>query len=115
MSWTFAKLVTGRSGTDKTNLLENLILEDKGKHIHNGQEGESRYIRCDDLIVCGYHADKPKWAFVRYMYELIASNPKAPYYENIRFSYISPERIPSIKSFSPERSTVIIFKDLCMT
>jgi DNA helicase HerA-like ATPase len=114
MSWTFAKLVIGRSGTGKTNLLGNLVLGDKGEHIHNGQEGGSRYIRCDDLIVCGYHPDEPKWAIVRYMYGLIASNPKAPYYENIRFSYISPERIPNVKSFSPERSTVIIFEDLCI-
>ncbi|PKY58948.1 hypothetical protein RhiirA4_412277 [Rhizophagus irregularis] len=103
MSWSFAKLLLG-----------NLVLGDKGEHIHKGQEGGSRYIRCDDLIVCGYHPDEPKWAFVRYMHGLIASNPKAPYYENIRFSYISPERIPNIKSFSPERSTVIIFEDLCV-
>ncbi|CAG8793642.1 4089_t:CDS:2 [Cetraspora pellucida] len=40
-----------------------------------------------------------------------ASNPKTPNYENIRFSYISPEQIPSVKSFSSERSTVIIFED----
>ncbi|EXX60037.1 hypothetical protein RirG_183560 [Rhizophagus irregularis DAOM 197198w] len=64
--------------------------------------------------VCGYHPDKLKWTFVRYMYGLIASNSKAPYYKNIRFSYISSERIPNVKSFSPERSTVIIFENLCM-
>ncbi|CAG8728906.1 6747_t:CDS:2, partial [Dentiscutata heterogama] len=28
------------------------------------------------------------------------------------FSYISSERIPNVKSFSPEKSTVIIFEDL---
>jgi len=48
------------------------------------------------------------------MYGVIASNPRALYYENIRFRYISPEKIPSVKSFSPERSTVIIFEDLCV-
>ena len=66
------------------------------------------------MIICGYHPDEPKWAFVRYMYGLIANNPKAPYYENISFSYISPERIPNVKLFSPERSTIIIFEDLCV-
>src|SRR4051794_6376019 len=100
--------VTRRSGTDKTNLLANLVLGDKSEHIHKRQKGEFRYIRCDDLIVCGYYPDEPKWVFVRYMYELIASNSKASYYENIRFSYISLKRIPNVKSFSPERSTVII-------
>ncbi|GBC43449.2 hypothetical protein GLOIN_2v1816266 [Rhizophagus irregularis DAOM 181602=DAOM 197198] len=93
MSWPFAMLVTERSGTGKTNLLPNLVLGDK---------------------ICGYHPDKLKWTFVRYMYGLIASNSKAPYYKNIRFSYISSERIPNVKSFSPERSTVIIFENLCM-
>src|SRR5205809_5765237 len=110
-------LVTGKSGSGKTNILGNLFLGTKAECICKGPKGTSygsRYIRCDDLIVCGYHPDEPKWAFVRYMYGIIASNPRASYYENIRFSYISPEKIPSVKSFSPERSTVIIFEDLCV-
>jgi len=114
MSWPFAKLVTGKSGTGKTNILGNLVLGDKAEYIYKKKKGGSRYIRCDDLIVCGYHPDEPKWAFVRYMYGIIASNPRALYYKNIRFSYISPKKIPSVKSFSPERSTVIIFEDLCV-
>ncbi|CAG8540576.1 14644_t:CDS:1, partial [Dentiscutata heterogama] len=40
--------------------------------------------------------------------------PRVPYYENIWFSYIPPERIPNVKSFLPERSTIIIFEDLCV-
>ncbi|CAG8686336.1 2278_t:CDS:2, partial [Dentiscutata heterogama] len=53
-------------------------------------------------------------AFVRYMYGVISKDPRAPYYENIWFSYIPPEKIPNVKSFSSERSTVIIFEDLCV-
>ena len=82
--------------------------------INKGKNGGRRYISCDDLIVCGYHPDEPKWAFVRYMYGIISKDPKAPYYENIRFIYISPEKIPSVKAFSPERSTAIVFEDLCL-
>ena len=48
------------------------------------------------------------------MYSIISKDLKAPYYENIRFSYISPEKIPSVKAFSPERSTAIVFEDLCL-
>jgi len=55
------------------------------------------------LIVCRYHPDEPKWAFVRYMYGIISKDLKMPYYENITFSYILPEKIPSIRAFSPER------------
>ncbi|PKK60109.1 hypothetical protein RhiirC2_793814 [Rhizophagus irregularis] len=106
--------VIGMSGSGKTNILANLFVGDKGECICKGKEGGSRYIACDDLIVCGYHPDEHKWAFVRYIYGMISKDPKAPYYENIRFSYISPEKIPSVRAFSPERSTVIVFEDICL-
>ncbi|GES86867.1 hypothetical protein GLOIN_2v1871466 [Rhizophagus clarus] len=82
-------LITGKSSTGKTNLLATFVLGDKSEHIHKRQKGGSRYIRCDNLIVCGYHPDEPKWTFVRCM-------------------------IPNVKSFSLERSIVIIFEDLCV-
>ena len=100
--------------------MANLFLGNKAKCIYKGKKGSrgvsygSRYIACDDLIVCGYHPDEPKWAFVRYIYGIISRDQRAPYYENIRFSYISPEKIPSVRSFSPERSTAIVFEDVCV-
>ncbi|RIB11458.1 hypothetical protein C2G38_2203384 [Gigaspora rosea] len=99
-SWPFAKLVIGKSGTGKTNILKNLVLGNKAEHIYKKKKVKSRYIWCDNLIVCEYHSNEPKWSFVKYMYRIIASNPRALYYENIRFSYISPEKISSLKSFS---------------
>ena len=114
MTWPFSMLVTGRSGSGKTNLLANLVLGDKDEYIQNKRKGGSRYICCDDLIVCGYHPDEPKWAYVRYIYNMISKDPKAPYYEDVSFRYIPPERIPNTRAFSPERSTVIIFEDLCL-
>src|SRR5947207_13393813 len=53
MTWTFAMVVTGKSGTGKTNLLANLVLGDKDEYVQKGEKGGSRYIRCDDLIICG--------------------------------------------------------------
>ena len=82
-------LVTGKSGSGKTNILANLFLSDKAKCIYKNKKGPkgtsygSRYIACDDLIVCDYHPDELKWAFIRYMYGIISKDPKAPYYENI--------------------------------
>ena len=46
---------------------------------------------------------------------IISKVLKAPYYENIRFSYISSEKISSVRAFSSERSTAIIFEDVCLT
>jgi hypothetical protein len=45
---------------------------------------------------------------------MISRSPRAPFYEDISFKYIPPEKIPSTRAFSPERSTVIIFEDLCV-
>src|SRR6266480_7418425 len=33
MTWTFAMVVTGKSGTGKTNLLANLVLGDKDEYV----------------------------------------------------------------------------------
>ncbi|PKY60904.1 hypothetical protein RhiirA4_485189 [Rhizophagus irregularis] len=41
-------------------------------------------------------------------------DPRAPYYENISFSYIPPEKIPSTRVFLLKRSTLIIFEDVCL-
>src|SRR5688572_22677903 len=112
MTWPFSKLVTGKSGSGKTNLLGNLVLDDKDEYVQRGEEGGSRYIKCDDLIICGYHSDEPKWAYVRYIYNMISKDPRAPYYEDISFSYIPPKKIPSTRAFSPKRSTLIIFEDV---
>src|SRR5205814_769243 len=103
-----------KSGSGMTNILANLFLGDKAEYIYKGKKGGSRYIACDDLIVCGYHPDEPKWAFVRDIYGIISKDSRAPYYEDISFSYISPEKILSTRAFSPEKSTAIIFEDLCL-
>src|SRR6266542_1590315 len=99
----FSMVVTGKSEIGKTNILANLFLGNIPEYIYKGKKGGSRYIVCDDLIVCGYHPDEPKWAFIRHMYS--SKDLKAPYYENITFKYISSEKIPSIRAFSPERNT----------
>jgi len=108
-------LIIRKSGSGKTNILANFFLDNKAECIYKGKKSGSRYIAYDDLIVCDYHPNELKWTSVRYMYGIILKDPKAPYYENIRFNYISSEKIPSIRAFSPKRSTAIVFEDLCVT
>ena len=45
---------------------------------------------------------------------MISKDPRVSYYENISFSYIPSEKIPSIRAFSPKKSTLIIFEDVCL-
>ncbi|PKK55260.1 hypothetical protein RhiirC2_802907 [Rhizophagus irregularis] len=80
MTWTFAMVVTGKSGTGKTNLLANLVLGDKNKYVQKEEK-----------------------------------DPRAPYYKDISFSYIPPKKISSTRAFSPKRSTLIIFENVCLT
>ena len=60
LSWLFSMLVTGKSESGKTNILANLFLGNKAECIYKGKKDRSRYIACDDLIVCDYHPDEPK-------------------------------------------------------
>jgi len=41
MIWPFSKLVTERNEIGKTNLLANLVLEDKAEYIYKRQKGGS--------------------------------------------------------------------------
>ncbi|PKK70131.1 hypothetical protein RhiirC2_780106 [Rhizophagus irregularis] len=111
--WPFRLLVTGGSHSRKTNMVINLILGNKLQRMIKGKKGD-RYIKNDDLILVGKHAE-PKWKLVKNAFHIFANSPD-PYGENISFQTIKAEKIPDISKFSPKspkRSTVIVFEDIC--
>src|SRR5215216_4019023 len=98
----FKMIVSGSSNSGKTTMLLNLLMGNK-KLKENGE----RYICCNDVVLIGKHLNEPKWYIVRDFYNELEEEG-----EDISFQAISPEDIPDVKEFSPDRFTVVIFEDL---
>ena len=104
----FRMLISGSSGTGKTNMLINLLLGDKLVNTYNGKKEGQRYINCNDVLLVGKHLNEPKWQIVREFYKYLASEGG----EDVTFTAITPNEIPPVTDFDPKRSTVAVFEDL---
>jgi len=120
--------VAGTSESEKTKIVAHLLLGTKYLKIYPWMSGKKcghkipkggsknfgeRYIPYDNLIVVAQHRDEELWEAVQCFYEFIAMDKQAPWYENVRFKLITPEKLPDISSFKRTgRFTVIVFDDL---
>jgi hypothetical protein len=100
-AWPFRMGVSGSSDSGKTTMLMNLTMGTKGIK----EDGE-RYVLCNDLILIAKHPNEPKWNLVRDFYGELAEEG-----EDVSFQVVSPEDIPEVDSFNPERYTLVIFED----
>ena len=100
--WPFRLIVSGSSDSGKTTMIINLLMGTK-KIKENGE----RYILCNDVILVGKHLNEPKWGIVRDFYNELAEEG-----EDVSFQALSPENLPDVESFDPNRATVVVFEDL---
>lgn len=115
----FRMLLSGSSGSGKTNMLINLLLGDKLVNYCRNQDAQrvksptlgQRYINCNDVLLVGKHLDEPKWRIVREFYKLLAKED-GPLKEDVTFTAITPDAIPPVTDFDSKRSTVVVFEDL---
>src|SRR5215211_4441485 len=101
-AWPFRMILSGSSDSGKTTMLMNLLMGNK----EIKEDGE-RYVLCNDVVLIGKHLDEPKWMIVRDFYNELAEAG-----EDVSFRALSPNEIPDIEEFDPNRATVVIFEDL---
>ncbi|RHZ80867.1 hypothetical protein Glove_131g70 [Diversispora epigaea] len=79
--------------------------------MFKGKKG-NRYIKNDDLVLIEKYSE-PKWELVKNTYQIFANGLKS-YRENVTFKTIASDKIPDLTKFSPDRSTVVVFENLCV-
>ena len=116
LAWPFQIIVAGASNSSKTNMILNLLVMNKFYYMFRKKKSSKigeRNVKCDDVILCGHHLNEPKYGIVRNFYKYLAQDKSKPYYEDITFSTLTPDKIPDPKKFNVKRSKLTIFEDVC--
>src|SRR5436190_3570249 len=101
-AWQFKMAVSGSSDSGKTTMLMNLLMGNKGI-----KEDGDRYVLCNDVVLIAKHPNEPKWQIVKDFYDGLAEEG-----EDVSFQAISPDNIPDLGEFDPNRYTIVVFEDL---
>src|SRR3954452_9573596 len=117
--WPFRIIVAGTSNLSKTNMILNLLVMNKFYYMFRKKKSSKigeRNVKCDNVILCDHYLNEPKYGIVRNFYKYLAQDKSKPYYEDITFSTLTPDKIPDpkkSKKFNVKRGTLMIFEDVC--
>ncbi|RHZ77994.1 hypothetical protein Glove_168g297 [Diversispora epigaea] len=73
---------------------------------------KGRNVKCDNVVLVGHNLNEPKYRIVKNFFKYLAQDKSKPYYEDVAFSTLTPDKIPDPKKFDAKKSTLMIFEDL---
>jgi len=117
LAWPFRIIVAGASNLSKTNMILNLLVMNKFYYMFRKKKSSKigeRNVKCDNVILCDHHLNESKYGIVQNFYKYLAQDKSKPYYEDITFSTLTPDKIPDPKKFNVKRSKLTIFEDVCL-
>src|SRR5438045_9727662 len=95
--WPFRIIVAGASNSSKMNMILNLLVMNKFYYMFRKKKSSKigeRNVKCDDVILCDHHLNKPKYEIVQNFYKYLVQDKSKTYYEDITFSTLTPYKIP---------------------